>query len=63
MSSRPVASSVAASAGAAIPGGPISRTESPSTRMSAGSAACRSMSSSRPPRMIVFIVAPRFSWD
>ena len=50
---------MAASAGAAIPGGPISRTVSPATRMSAGSAACRSMSSRRPPRMILFMASPR----
>ena len=59
MSSRPEASSVAASGGAANPGGPISRTVSPSTRISAGSAAWRAMSSRRPPRMIVFMDAPR----
>ena len=45
-------------AGRGHPRRPISRTVSLSTRMSAGSAACRPISSSRPPRMIVFMIAP-----
>src|SRR5271170_5406729 len=55
-SSRRAAVISTASAGAGEPGGPISRIVSSSIRMSAGSAVPAAMSSTRPPRRIVWVM-------